>query len=54
VAECLGEFETEFENILGVNQGLGAVDFWKKKQSRKSREKVSLNYASDETALHKK
>jgi hypothetical protein len=30
VAECLGEFETEFENILGVNQGLGAVDFWKK------------------------
>jgi hypothetical protein len=27
VAECLGEFETEFENILGVNQGLGAVDF---------------------------
>jgi predicted restriction endonuclease len=35
-AAYLREFETEFENILGL------VDLWKKTRGRKSRETVSL------------
>jgi hypothetical protein len=44
VAEYLREFETEFENMLGVNQGPRASGFMKKNRSKKSRETVSLKH----------
>jgi hypothetical protein len=40
--EYLGEYETEFENILGLLiWGLGIID-WRKNEGQKSRDTVPL------------